>query len=290
MSRARLPHRAASGTGGGGGATGARGAAGAGVVPGANRRAVRGTRDSGLGPPPRPRGALGRLRRRASYLLILSANARRSAPGSVAMARARLAGLRGRGARTAGARRAAEPLQRAPSGTRASSVSPARKLPHFHLRRRGRRGGGPSSERRRRRRAQPPGPARRERRAGGCGHAADLPSGCPDRRRAPGGGGPDLGQERTRAEGRATAERGRKVRLPRAAKLPAPAGRRGRAVRPPTHPPRDPARRGHQPWGSLGRIRGPRHAWGKAGCKHTNQDTNQLLQKMGPSSFLGHLL
>lgn len=69
------------------------------------------------------------------YLLILSANARRSALGSVAMARQWPVGLQGRGVQAAGAPGAAEPLQRMPSETRASSVSRGWKLPHFHLQR-----------------------------------------------------------------------------------------------------------------------------------------------------------
>lgn len=69
------------------------------------------------------------------YLLILSTNARRSELGSVAMARPRPVGLQGRRVRTAGTRGAAEPLQRMPSETLASSVSRRWKLPHFHLQR-----------------------------------------------------------------------------------------------------------------------------------------------------------
>lgn len=97
---------------------------------GAPRRGLPGTR---------PAGTV-RAQAGASYLLILSTNARRSALGSVAMARPRPVGLQGRGVRAAGTRGAAEPVQRAPRGTPASSGSAGSELPRFHLRRRIARG------------------------------------------------------------------------------------------------------------------------------------------------------
>lgn len=82
----------------------------------------------------------------------------------------------------------------------------------------------------------------------GCGPTAELPSGClhSPARSSP---GPDLRQKGAQADDPVTTERGRKLHLPEAVKLPGPVGKR--AGNPRSSAPAKLARSGNQPWNSL---------------------------------------
>ncbi|KAF3815973.1 hypothetical protein GH733_016078 [Mirounga leonina] len=145
------------------------------------------------------------------------------------MARARL----GRGARTAGARRAAEPLQRTPSGARAAAVSGAANFRISTFGAAATAGEGPASELPRRRAR--PATRRPARHAGSGGREATARSGR---------GGPDLRQKRRgRRAPRPPSQAGNSIcpeprgcqRLRAGAGTrcpPAPRARRGRATSP----------------------------------------------------------
>lgn len=269
---------------------------------GAPRRAVPGTR------PPRALGGPGAVRRRR-----LRGAAGRVLPVDLERERAPLrARQRGHGPRAArpplGARGAdgGDPARRgaaAAHAERGASLICQRgcKLPHFHLRRRSHGGGGPSLGAAAA--ASPashpaPGPARRERRARGCGHAAELPSGCSERRRAAAAGALTSGRsERGRRAPRPPGQAGNSIcPEPRGCqRLRAGAGTRcPPAPRAPPGREASPARLGAGPSeGSAPSLGGGAGAGGgrfeNTTNQPTDQGTNQLLQKMCPLSFLGHL-
>lgn len=276
LSRARLPHR--------GGLGGRSAWGGGGAVSGAPRRAARGARPAGA-VRPRVHRAAGRalpvdLERERAPLC-----ARQRGHGWRAPRRPR--GARGadgggptrRGAAAAHAERDASLI--CPSGLQTSAFPPSALQ-------------SPRGRAQPRAAAASPATRRPARRAGSGGReGVDTPRNCPPDAPTDGAlrraGALTSGKRaRGRGAGRPLSEAGKSVR-------PEPRScQRARAGGGPRCPPapRDPARPGNQPWDSPSRAVSGVHAkpGGRQAGRHTTQDTDQLLQKMCPASFLGHLL